>query len=422
MKEKIMSAAAVIPVLGLILTVIPGAKAAEQVNILVNSGFEEAGMPVDQGGWGDPASAWHLFGGGYARGSSHAGQYGIDITNNDTVSLAGAYQRIDLGQTQIKPVFVGGFVKGNNIVNSAGGYFGASIYAEIHLDNGRIVYWNSLANYGTFDWHWIGFNTAALTIDGVNKLVNRPISHIYIVPLLAYASGTASFDDLAAYEFTPDHPALTIMFDDGASSVYTAAKPVMEEHGFKGTLAIVSDMPGSGDADFMSWEEIKDLTSSGWGVTSHSRTHSDLKTLSQADMLSEINNRDVFAGQGLAATSFVTPFGSYNSYIMDAAEKAGYVSVRNYEQGDNPLGSFPNEIKVRGILDTTTPAEVAGWINEAKANNSWVVLTFHDVVASGDDAYHTTPEMFADMMAEIAASGVSVITYDEGVAAYGAAK
>lgn len=427
MKKRITGPLAAMVIFSFVLSVglffgVQRTLAADQINLLVNPGLEEEGVPVYQGGWGDPTYNWHPFSQGYARGQiSRAGGYGIDISSGDTVSLAGAYQRVSLDQTEIKPVFVGGFIKGENIVNSPNGYFGGGIYVEIHLDDGRIVYWNSLANYGTFDWHWIGFNTSSLTVDGVNKLVNRPISHIFIVPILAYASGTVHFDDLAVYEMAPSAPAITLMFDDGENDTYSIAKPILDQHGLKGSAAIISDMPGT-STSFMSWAEIKELSDGGWNMASHSRTHRDLTALSQADLQTEINNQSVFTAQGLTVNSFVTPFGAYNNQVMIEAEKAGYTSARNYEQGDNPQGTFPYEVKIRGVLYTTTLNEVASWINEAKTNKSWIVITFHSISPIGDDAYHVTPDMFTSIVQAVAASGVNVITYDQGVATYGVTK
>src|SRR3989339_758171 len=117
MKKKILGSAAALAIFSLVLPAlllggIP-VLAADEPNLLVNPGFEEAGVPIDQGGWGDPTYAWHPFSLGYTRDQAfHNGGYSINISGSDTVSLAGAYQRVSLNQTEIKPVFIGGFVKG----------------------------------------------------------------------------------------------------------------------------------------------------------------------------------------------------------------------------------------------------------------------------------------------------------------------
>jgi len=73
---------------------------------------------------------------------------------------------------------------------------------------------------------------------------------------------------------------------------------------------------------------------------------------------------------------------------------------------------------VRGVLDTTTPAEVASWISDAKKNNQWMILNFHSIIENGEDAYHTSPANFDKMMQVVKDSGVQVMTYDKAINAF----
>lgn len=177
---------------------LPG-RAATGLNLLRSPGFEQEGAAWDENGveYGVPSQSynWHGFGSGYTRTGALArpatGTFSIIAANATTSGMSGAYQRVELNQTTTNPVYVGGYVRGANVVMQEGSYFGAGLYAEIHLTNGQVVYWNTPAQAGTFDWKWVGFNTAQL-----GSLITAPIDHIFIVPSLIRASGTAYFDDI----------------------------------------------------------------------------------------------------------------------------------------------------------------------------------------------------------------------------------
>jgi hypothetical protein len=113
------------------------------------------------------------------------------------------------------------------------------------------------------------------------------------------------------------------------------------------------------------------------------------------------------------------PFGAYNSLLLAETQAAGYRSGRAYELGDNPQGTFPFDVKVRSVFDTTTPEEVAGWLAEAKASKRWEVIVFHTIATQGDDAYHIAPTAFRAILDKVAASGVPVVTYNEGLNLFG---
>lgn len=412
MKQKIIkkSVLAIAVITGLILSPVLPLITTAQVLPLVNPGFEQAGTSSSL------AQGWNAFQGGYERvtGNAHTGSGSIEITNEGQSNLAGAYQRIDLNQTQVKPVFIGGYVKGDDISMASGSYFGASLYAEIYFTDGTVTYWNSVPNTGTFDWRWIGFNTGSGFTTATSLItVTKPIAYILVVPILGNASGTAYFDDISVEEFTPVKGAVTIMFDDGHTTDITIAKPALDQYGFKGSAAISTELLDT--PEHMSWNQVKTLANSGWNINSHGITHSDLTTLPLADADDEQQgSKNELTAQGLTIKSIAYPFGAYNGNVL-AQSQTYYSSARSFEQGDNPQGVFPYNIKIRGVTNTTTVNDVTSWVNNAKNKKQWTVIVFHAIATSGEDQYYVNPSTFQAMIAAIKQSGVSVITYDQGV-------
>lgn len=373
---------------------------AQVTGAVTNPSFEEQGTD------NKTAAGWLPFGQGYKRvRTAHTGTWGITVQSGAANQEAGAYQRIDLQQGEMKPVQITGYVKGNRIVNAAGGWFGASLYAEIYLHDGSVVYWNSVPNFGTFGWRWIGFNTGTLAA------VNQPIDHIFLVPILGDARGQAWFDDIAVKEYEPGSGAVTIMFDDGELSTYEEALPAMEKHGWQGSTAVIAEMIG--EEGFMNWEQLKGLQNKGWEIVSHGLTHEDLTTMSSQEAKKELNqSKRQLERKGLTINHFALPFGAYNAGIMALGAKE-YKSLRAYEQGGTPAGALPWEVKVRGVTTATTTNTIEEWIQEAKDKGQWIVIVYHKIAEKGDDAYFTTPADLADMLQTVQDSGIDVVTYDQ---------
>lgn len=372
---------------------------------VVNSSFEMAGDVSTK------AQSWHTYELGYSRASDkkHSGGWSIKVVNSNKNQTRGAYQRIDLNQTVLKPVFISGFVSGKNVAKAPGAWLGASLYAEIHLQDGTIVYWNTPANSGTFDWRWIGFNSSTL------PNVNQPIDHIFVVPILSQAAGTAWFDDISVVEYEPTQSAITIMFDDGEDNNYTVAKPIMDNAGFVGSAAIISSAVG--DSGYMNQTQIKDLVNSGWEIVSHSVNHEDmaLMTTKQANAEFVKSKNQLQNISGTSINNFAYPFGAYNGDLNAQALLAGYKSARPFESGDNPQGIYPHEVKIRKMASTTSLSEVSSWLAQSVDEKKWEVLVFHGIKNSGDDVYYTTPASFAEIIQEIKNSGIQVLTYNAGL-------
>lgn len=372
---------------------------------LNNASFEQAGVAVNK------AYDWQDFGAGYSRVSGgRTGSWSVQLQNSSTSGMSGAYQRIDLAQTTLAPIFVGAYVKGTNIVKAPGSYFGASLYAEIHLKNGQTAYWNTAANSGSFDWRWIGFNTASIAT------VTGPIDYIFVIPALINASGTAYFDDLVVRDYVPTQSAVTLMFDDGPRNTFGQAKPVLDAYGYKGTAAVITS--NIGQRGFMTSAQIGTLYNSGWEIVSHSVTHSDMTAMTDAQALSEFtSSKNALSAYGVK--NFAYPFGAYSG-DLNALGAPLYTSMRGFEQGSNVQGVYPYDIKVRGVTTQTTNADITNWLADAKTNNRWLVLVFHDIVNSGPDIYHTTPTQFRQMIQLVSASGVPVKTYDQALQQFAA--
>ncbi len=395
----------------LVLSWPAGFGAAATVDPLNNPSFEDVGVTPDQ------AFDWQQigFGDGYARVSTTArtGTWSLKLTRADNIGYAGAFQRLDFQQTAPNPVFIGGYVKGDNIVNSVGGFFGAGLYLEIHLMNGATVYWNTIGSYGTFDWRRIGFNTGNMTPTG------SLIDYIFVVPLLGLASGTAYFDDLTVSEQIPTQGAVTLMFDDGGATTYTEGKKQLDRYGYKGSAAVVSNWVNT--PGYVTSAQLAAMQAAGWEIVGHTFNHEDMTLMTEAELEADLTgSKAALEAMGLVIKNHALPFGAYNANVMATAAKY-YQSSRAFETGLNPQGTYPFEVKVQGMINSTTLNQVKTLLEQAKDQKRWLVLVFHDIARRGDDQYHTQPAQLSNMLKAVKASALPVVTYDQGLTAFGVA-
>jgi uncharacterized repeat protein (TIGR02543 family) len=106
---------------------------------------------------------------------------------------------------------------------------------------------------------------------------------------------------------------------------------------------------------------------------------------------------------------------------MKAAETV-YSSARGVESGLNSKDNFNQyDLKAEDIYTTTTTAQVADWVAQAQATNTWLIFVFHGVDANttnsvDGDIYDVTPTQLTAEIAAIKASGVTVDTLGKALA------
>jgi len=117
---------------------------------------------------------------------------------------------------------------------------------------------------------------------------------------------------------------------------------------------------------------------------------------------------------GVVANDFASPFGEVDERVLEAVKNL-YRSHRGVINGYNYKDGFDiYNLKVQNVLLTTSPSEIAGWLNEAANSKTWLILVFHQI-DNGGDTYSSTPENFANYLGVINGSGLPVVTLDQAL-------
>jgi peptidoglycan/xylan/chitin deacetylase (PgdA/CDA1 family) len=124
-----------------------------------------------------------------------------------------------------------------------------------------------------------------------------------------------------------------LTFDDGWRNWLTAGLPVLQRLGVGGTFFVCPGLFGATHPDVAGEEgallnerEARQLHEAGVELGSHSLTHPDLRTLSDAELAVELRDskRAVEAITGRPCRLFAYPYGLYDERVVHAVGAAGY--------------------------------------------------------------------------------------------------
>ncbi len=147
-----------------------------------------------------------------------------------------------------------------------------------------------------------------------------------------------------------------LTFDDGFANFYEEAMPELARYGFSATVFVISGhMDGRNDwaeppaslgwRDMLSWKQVRELAALGIEIGAHTRTHPDLRNLSDARLQEEVAGccAEINDYIGQKVESFAYPFGYLNSSAQDAVARAvrSACTTELRRASDDPLHLLP---------------------------------------------------------------------------------
>jgi peptidoglycan/xylan/chitin deacetylase (PgdA/CDA1 family) len=226
-------------------------------------------------------------------------------------------------------------------------------------------------------------------------------------------------DDYSLSPYTPvgfNRALVSLTFDDAWASIYNNGFPLLQKYSLPSTQYLISG--NIADPAYMTAAMMKAMGDAGHEVASHTGTHPDLTTLTATQLTSELANSQKNLKQytGKPVTDFASPYGTVDTNVMKQIKKY-YISHRGVVAGFNSKNYFnPYDIKVQNVTSTTL-ADVQGWIAQAQATKTWLVLVYHQVdtnPAAGD--FNTTPAQLDAQLGAIKTSAVPVVTVAQALA------
>jgi peptidoglycan/xylan/chitin deacetylase (PgdA/CDA1 family) len=151
---------------------------------------------------------------------------------------------------------------------------------------------------------------------------------------------------LAIGKSLPRKP-IILTFDDGYRDIYTHAYPLLKRHGFVGTFFLITAPIDEGNEEYVSWDQVKEMSADGMAFEPHTYTHPDLRDQPVEYVVWQIMAAKEAIEERTGKTSrfFSYPSGRYDQQVVDVLRSAYFWGAVTIRQGDRQSSLKPFELK-----------------------------------------------------------------------------
>ncbi|HSW80440.1 MAG TPA: Ig-like domain-containing protein [Candidatus Saccharimonadales bacterium] len=371
-------------------------------NMISNASFETAQNSTtpqswNSGGWGNSSRSFSYL------NTGHTGSRSVEVQISNYSSGDANWYYNDVPVTGGKTYSFSDWYQSN---------VDTEVDAEVIINGSPQYYYLGRASANTA---WNNFSTSFTAPAGATSM---SIYH------LIATNGYLITDDYSLAQDTAtsslSRPIVSITFDDGWADQYDNALPLLQSNGLNATFYIISGELNV-QPTYMSPAQVKNLYNAGMEIGSHSITHPDLTTLSQSQLVNEMQQSQTTLQNLLGApvTDFAYPYGAYNNNTI-AVGAQYYQSQRTVDPGLNTKENFnASKLLIHEVDSDISQAQVKAWVDEAIQQKGWLILVYHEVNTSPVDPsnalYTTQPTDLAAELSYIKQSGVTVETVHQAL-------
>ncbi|MDF2943530.1 MAG: hypothetical protein K0S01_2388 [Herbinix sp.] len=183
--------------------------------------------------------------------------------------------------------------------------------------------------------------------------------------------------EMSGQYYKKRQPSFCIVDDDCRLEAYTILKPILESRGAKGTFAAITGEIGS--VTRMTLAQMLDLQANGHEFISHTQTHRQLTSLTEAEIITEFEeSTTVLKEYGMTSDVLAYPNGLYNKQIVEIAKKYFKCAM---DTGDwlntSPLHTYSLSRLGLGAWGISDLASIEAKIDTIIANKSLCILMTH---------------------------------------------
>lgn len=214
-------------------------------------------------------------------------------------------------------------------------------------------------------------------------------------------STTVYVDNISLVVDTAEKAKFTFTFDDGYSSVFDTAKPIMDEYGFRGVCYIVTGTVGK--TGKMTLAQLHKLQDCGWDICSHTVDHKYFITdkLSNVEIerqLLESKRWLIENGFSKGANHFASPGGEFTDAHIPLIKKYYQTHRTVLEMNESFPPANPHQIHIRYPLSSTSLATFQAWVDKGIKTKSHLWTCYHKIETPASASTIVTPIMFQSMV------------------------
>ncbi len=149
--------------------------------------------------------------------------------------------------------------------------------------------------------------------------------------------------------------AAALTFDDGRSSDYQHAFPLLLECGMRAEFFV--NTATIGEAGCLNWRQMNEMQKAGMSFQSHGHEHTDLSRLPRPKLIQQLkDSKQILEDRlGKAVSLLALPYGRVTARVLETALEAGYCAVcHSREWLARPGGRTVNRVTIYGHTDLGT--------------------------------------------------------------------
>jgi peptidoglycan/xylan/chitin deacetylase (PgdA/CDA1 family) len=132
----------------------------------------------------------------------------------------------------------------------------------------------------------------------------------------------------------PEKPVI-LTFDDGYIDAYTQAYPLLQQYGFTATFFLITGFIDSGNPEYVTWGQVREMSAAGMEMEAHSLSHPDLTGRSVDYLVWQIVGckEAIEAHTGKTVRFFNYPSGRYDRQVIAVLTSADFWGAVTTESG-----------------------------------------------------------------------------------------
>lgn len=156
-------------------------------------------------------------------------------------------------------------------------------------------------------------------------------------------------DSLRTGQALPEK-SVVITFDDGYSSIFDEAFPLLQAYGYPFTLFLSTEPIDDGLSHYMTWDEVRQMSAAGVIIANHTVDHSTMLEMavdeSHTQWLARLSEDLLKAEQRIEAQTgqshryLAYPYGEYNPAIKTLLEELSFVGLAQNSGAVGPKSDF----------------------------------------------------------------------------------
>lgn len=224
------------------------------------------------------------------------------------------------------------------------------------------------------------------------------------------ATATVWFDGMAMYpNIGAEGGIATIAFDDAIDTQYSIAKPWLDRYGYKATFFNIPEEIGT--AGNMTIDQIQQLQKQGHETAMHGATN--LGSFSTSSLQAELDKIKAYQIKYGFSDGFSYPNGKYNDLIRaEVRKRFSYARDISFLR-NNPSNLDPYSIHAISLSNLTSTSTVFAAIDNAIANNEWVVINFHNLATTTSVDTDYTISGYQQIVDYLNTSGIRVMPFEQ---------